>query len=387
MATSTGTSNPNSSRIILLTGINGYIASHIALQLLQKGYTVRGTSRSDQTPTRLLANPAFKTIDASLLEHTTVPDISTPGAFDEAVRDVHAIIHTASPLNFKLKTTDEFFGPAKGGVLSLLKSAHHESLRLEKAGESGIASFVLTSSIAAVVDRWRFPPVSMGGSENHAYTEEDWNISGEKVARDSESGQFLAMVAYGASKAVAERAMWDYAEGEGKGLACSAICPGVVTGPPVNWPDSPEKLNETLIGVWEIWSGRSKEEGKLPPQIGGASYIDVRDVAAMHIWCMEHPGQSGGERYLMTNGKAPPQGMADVMRDVLFKDDPKVKDRIIVGQPGTGWVDGFGWPSDEPSVKATKAYKAMGVEKFRGYEESILDTVMGFRGRWPEYGF
>lgn len=294
-------------------------------------------------------------------------------------------------MDFSLKTVDEFFGPAIGGVLSLLKSAYEENLRRGETGK--IVSFVLTSSIAAVVDRWRFPPISMGGAENRAYTEADWNISGEKVARESEkSGTFLPMVAYGASKAAAERSMWKFVEdkkgsGEWKGPTCSAICPGVVTGPPVNWPDKPEKLNETLSGVWDIWSGKSKEQGKLPAQIGGASYIDVRDVADLHVWCMEHPEESAGERYLMTNGKAPPQGTADVLRDVLFKDDAKVKQRIILGEPGAGWSEGFGWPDTEPTVKATKAYKAMGVEKFRGYDENILDTVMAFRERWPEYGF
>lgn len=394
MATTNGTHSSNSSKIILLTGINGYIASHIALQLLQKGYTVRGTSRSPDTLARLLANPAFKSIDPSLLQHRTIPDITFHGAFTDAIKDVHAIIHTASPVNFGLKTVDEFFGPAMGGVTSLLGAAYGENRR--RGLTDGIVSFVLTSSISAVVDRWRYPPISMGGTENHAYTEADWNTSGEKVARDSESsGSFLPMVAYGASKAAAENSMWKYVEemkflgedGVGKGPACSAICPGVVTGPPVNWPDRPERLNETLTPVWDIWSGKSKKEGKLPPQIGGASYIDVRDVAALHIWCMEHPEQSGGERYLMTNGKAPPQGMADVLRDTLFKDDEKVKDRIIVGEPGAGWVEGFGWPDYEPTVKATKAYKAMGVERFRGFDESVLDTVMAFRERWPEHGY
>lgn len=390
---STLTPNPNSSKIILLTGINGYIASHIAFQLLQKGYTVRGTSRSPSTPQRLLSNPAFSSISPSSLQHVVVPDITVPGAFTVAVKDVHAIIHTASPVDFTLKSADDYFLPARDGMLSILQSAYEENW--QRGGK--IVSFVLTSSISAVVDRWRFPPVSMGGTENRAYTEADWNISGEKVARESEkSGQFLPLVAYGASKSVAERAMWQFvkernqetstAEGVLPGLACSAVCPGVCTGPTINWPDSPEGLNSTVKPVWDIWSGRSKKENVLPFQIGGASYIDVRDVAAIHIWCMEHPEESGGERYLMTNGKAPPQGTADVLRDILFKDDEKVRERIIVGTPGAGWVDGFGWPEDEPTVKATKAYKAMGVERFRGFEISILDTVMAFRERWPEYG-
>lgn len=407
--TNTSTSNPsNRSKIILLTGINGYISSHIALQLLQKGYTVRGTSRhpSSTTIPNLLSNPAFHSdqIDQSLLQHVTIPDITAPNVFDDAVRDIHAVIHTASPVDFSLKSVDEFFAPAVGGVMSVLKSVYNENLRRQSqpSGQNGdnsnnkIVSFVLTSSIAAVVDRWRYPPISMGGTENRAYTEADWNTSGEKVARQSEvDGQFLPMVAYGASKAAAEQAMWKFIEERGKeneqhakaAPACSAICPGVTTGPPVNWPSTPSKLNETLYPVWSIWSGEAKKLNKLPAQIGGASHIDVRDVAAMHVWCMEHPRQSGGERYLMTNGKAPPQGTADVLRDVLFKDDEKVRERIIVGEPGKGWCEGFGWPVDEPTVRGDKARLAMGGQEFRGFEENIRDTVLAFRERWPEFGY
>ncbi|KAK5944762.1 hypothetical protein PMZ80_001962 [Knufia obscura] len=377
----------NESKIVLITGINGYIASHIALLLLRKGYTVRGTSRSESTPTRLLAQSAFQPFaSTSRLQHFVVSEITVPGAFDEAVHGVHAIIHTASPVNFRLRTVDEFFQPAIGGVQSIVQSAYVENRDL--GGK--IASFVQLSSIAAIADKWRFPPISEGGSENRAYAEDDWNESGEAVARNSEKdGTFLAPVAYGASKAAAERAMWKFvdnasqSDGQWVGPACTSINPGVVTGPPVNWPDSPEKLNETLLPVWNIWSGKCKAEGRLPPQIGGATYIDVRDVAALHVWAMEHPEQSGGQRYLATNGKAPPQGIADTIRKQYAHED-KVVDRIILGEEGRGYATAFGWPGDEPTLKATKAYRALHVESFRGFEESIGDTIEAFRRQWPD---
>ena len=379
----------NESKIILLTGINGYIASHIALILLRKGYTVRGTSRSSSTLTNLVAQAAFQPFASTgRLQHTVVSDITAPGAFDEAVHGVHAIIHTASPVDFRLKSVDEFFRPAIGGVQSILQSAYIENR--DRAGH--IASFVQLSSIAAIVDRWRYPPISEGGAENRAYTEEDWNVNGEAIARKSEAdGNFLPMVAYGASKAAAERSMWTFVEtakqkdGRWVGPACTSINPGVVTGPPVTWPESPDKLNETLLPVWNVWSGKSKAEGKLPPQIGGATYIDVRDVAALHVWAVENPKSSDGQRYLATNGKAPPQGIADTIRK-LYGQDEKVNDRIILGESGKGYVTAFGWPGDEPTCKATKAYRALDVERFRGFEESIGDTIEAFRMQWPESG-
>lgn len=399
----------NSGKIILLTGINGFIASHIALQLLEKGYIVRGTTRSPAAMDRLRSQPAFRPFPPSSLQHVVVTDLTAPDAFTQAVKGVHAVIHTASPLDFKLTSTDAFLGPAVGGVLSILRAAYEENR--DHGGQ--IAAFVLTSSISAIADRWRFPSVSEGGSENHAYTEADWNQTAERVARESErTGPFLPMVAYGASKAAAERAMWDFVEshrqpdphdpqqqqqqrrrvdGNGTkptwpGPSCSAICPGVTTGPPINWPDTPASLSETVRPIWELWSGHSKHAngGRLPPQIGGATYIDVRDVARMHVWCVEHPRQSSGERYLLTNGKAPPQAAADVLRTVLFADDARVRDRIAVGEPGAGWVPGFGWPENETTAVARKAYDALGVQRFRSFDESLRDTVLAFREHWPE---
>src|SRR6201999_556884 len=116
-----------------------------------------GTSRSISARDHLLAG-AFKGYEAQY-EHWEVRDIAVPGAFDEAVKGVHAIIHTASPVDFTLKTVDEFVGPAIGGNLSILESANIAGPQLK--------AFVVTSSIAAVVDRWRLPP-------DHDYTEPDW---------------------------------------------------------------------------------------------------------------------------------------------------------------------------------------------------------------------
>lgn len=391
----------NSNRKILVTGVNGYIASHIAYLLLQRGYTVLGTSRSPSTLDKLRANPAFAPfVDATnssgqpQLQHIVVPDITVPNAFDEAVYGVHAIIHTASPVTFNLTNVDAFFHPAVNGLKSVLESAY----RSNKTRGGKIASFVQLSSIAAVADKWRFPPISEGGSENHVYTEADWNETGESVARASEvahregTGPFLGPVAYGASKAVSEKAMWTYVNectsadgGQWTGPACTSINPGVVMGPPVTWPETPDRLNETLLPVWNIYSGKCKTTGTLPPQIGGAAWCDVRDVAALHVWVVENHESAGGNRYLMTNGKAPPQAFADVMRESIFRDVPDKREKIIVGEPGKGYVKDQWWPADEPRLVAAKAYQALGVERFRPFEETIRETVEAFANRWPGY--
>jgi nucleoside-diphosphate-sugar epimerase len=344
---------PSNGKIVLVSGINGYIASHIGLQLLRKGYTVRGASRSASAKDHLLSD-AFKGYEERY-EHFEVRDITAPGAFNEAIKGVHYVLHTASPVDFSLKTIDEFFGPAVNGNLSILESTKLAGPQLE--------SFVLTSSITAVADRWRQPA-------DHAYTETDWNTSGEAVARK----EFSAPVAYGASKTAAERAMWKWQEENKAPFSCSAVLPGVVTGPPISFPENPEQLNETLKPVWKIYSGEAKE---VPVGIGAMTYIDVRDVAALHIWCMEHPEQSRDQRYLATNGKGTPQAIADILRKAYPDRD------IVVGEPGSNYTAGWWFPKGETSAVASKAYKAMGVERFTMYDRSIIDTVEAFERRWP----
>jgi nucleoside-diphosphate-sugar epimerase len=135
--------NSNADTIVLISGINGYIASHIGLLLLQKGYTVRGTSRSIGARDRLVSD-AFKGYE-SQYQHYEVKDITVPGAFDEAVKGVHSIIHTASPVDFTLTSFDAFYYPAVNGNLSILNSAK------QRAGPQ-LKSFVLTSSNASIAD-------------------------------------------------------------------------------------------------------------------------------------------------------------------------------------------------------------------------------------------
>lgn len=74
-------------KTVLITGINGYIASRIGHDLLKKGYKIRGTSRSKPS-TEALLNGTYKEF-AGRVEMVSVPDMTIPGAFDEAVKGAY----------------------------------------------------------------------------------------------------------------------------------------------------------------------------------------------------------------------------------------------------------------------------------------------------------
>jgi nucleoside-diphosphate-sugar epimerase len=71
--------------LVLVTGVNGYIGSHIADQLLEAGYRVRGTTRNLEKVKGLKALWESK-YGPNKVEFIVVQDMSTEGAFDEAVK-------------------------------------------------------------------------------------------------------------------------------------------------------------------------------------------------------------------------------------------------------------------------------------------------------------
>lgn len=74
-------------QIVLISGVNGYIASVTAKAFLEAGYFVRGTSRSKASSESLL-KALHEYVEAGRLEIVEVKDITIDGAFDEAVKGI-----------------------------------------------------------------------------------------------------------------------------------------------------------------------------------------------------------------------------------------------------------------------------------------------------------
>jgi dihydroflavonol-4-reductase len=237
------------SETVLLTGVSGFIAKHVALKLLNAGYDVRGTLRQLDR-----ANEVHAALAPHLLEQAgqltlVQADLEADAGWAEAMAGVSAVVHTASPFPItQPKNPQELIRPAVEGTRRVLAAA----------AAAGVKRIVLTSSVAAVVD------LSKG---EHLQDEADWC----DPSKDT-------VTAYEKSKTLAERAAWELAKA--RGLALTTINPGFVLGPPLD-----EHYGSSLGLVERFLKGK---DPMVPPM--GLAIVDVRDVAEMHLRALAAAG-------------------------------------------------------------------------------------------------
>jgi len=243
-------------KIVAVTGASGYVAGEVIHQLLAKGYTVRGTVRSLQDPVKTQhLKDTFKGLE--LFE----ADLLKPSSFDECFKGCHAVMHTASP--FLTSWTDpqkDLIDPAVNGTKNVLASVekHLDTIKV----------VVVTSSSAAIVAQ----EAHLAGPDK-VWTESDWNTTST-----------LSAGPYRLSKYLAEKAAWDWSEG--KPVRLVTVCPTFVLGPPHSSRADSTSVS-TVIGFLD---GSAKKTGTNPTCFGA---VDVRDVGAVHVACLENASASG----------------------------------------------------------------------------------------------
>ena len=109
---------------ILLTGISGFIAKHVAVKLLNAGYAVRGTVRRlDRAEEVQSAVAPHLTAGAGGLSFVQA-DLESDAGWAEAMAGVAAVVHTASPFPLAQPRDEQMLiRPAMEGTLRVLKAA------------------------------------------------------------------------------------------------------------------------------------------------------------------------------------------------------------------------------------------------------------------------
>ena len=152
-----------------------------------------------------------------------------------------------------------------------------------------------------------------------------------------------------------------------------SIVPCIAFGPPIQLPATPTDLNVSLSLLWKVFSGEIKE---IPAAVGTGSFVDVRDVARVHVWAVENPMESANQRFLVAASKGPIQAFADILRKAY----PERAEIIPKGKPGEGYRPGFSWGPEETSLSARKVEEIGAIQKWIGLERSILDAAKALEG-------
>ncbi len=248
---------------VLVTGASGFIAEHCIIELLKNGYSVKGSLRSMNREQEV--RDAVKTeTDDTKLEFCKL-DLLEDDGWEDAMWDCDYLMHVASPFVIEdPKDENELIKPAKEGTLRALNAAK----------KAGIKRVVLTSSVAAVNSHM------MSGTSDHT----TWTDINSKY-----------VTPYQKSKTIAEKAAWDFYNNQDNSnkMELAVINPGGVMGP---------QLGNDLGGastqiVSQLISGKF-------PMIPALSFpfIDVRDVAILHLKAMTTP-EADGKRFIAAHSE------------------------------------------------------------------------------------
>ncbi|KAI8812936.1 hypothetical protein BJ742DRAFT_768059 [Cladochytrium replicatum] len=252
----------------LVTGITGFLGSHVAKQLLEAGHRVRGRVPEDRAP------------NAENLEFVEVGDLTEAGTFDEAVKGVDYVIHTASPYHYR--GTDvhrDYIEPALKGTLGILNSVNEHG--------SSVKHVVTTSS---TVTTWATNPASEEG-----YTEVDYNDAVIKFFEENPTGMDPFSM-YIIGKIKSDKAALAFVQEQPRHFGVTVITPPIIYGPIITKLESLDDVNTSNMHVLGYITGA--EKAVFPMRY---EFSDVRDIAAAQIKAVKAPG-ARNKRIIVTSG-------------------------------------------------------------------------------------
>ncbi len=326
---------------VLVTGGSGFIGSHCILQLLAAGHQVRTTVRSLKREGDVRAMLKEGGAEPGNRMSFIAADLQSEAGWPEAVAGCEYVLHVASPIPPHVpKHEDELIIPARDGALRVLRAAR----------DARVKRVVLTSSFGAIGDGHK--------PQKAPFDETNWtNLNGD-------------VPAYQKSKTLAERAAWNFVAQEG-GLELSVVNPVGVFGPVLGADYSPSiQLVQRLM------------DGAIPgcPRLS-FGFVDVRDVADLHLRAMTHPAAKG-ERFLAVTGD--PMSMLDIAK--VLKSHMGASAKRVPTRELPNWLVRIAAIRD-PGVKlilpqlgkiknatSEKARRILGWTP-RSNEESIVDTA------------
>ncbi len=252
--------------MIVVTGANGLLGSHLLHRLLKENVPVIGVKKPESDVTHLKNLAHIEWRNANLLDAE---------AMMQALEGATTVIHTAAQVSFNPRARNKIIEVNEGGTRNVVNAC----LALK------VNHLIHVSSIAAIGRQKGF---------HHINEENKW-VDGE-LNTD-----------YAESKYLAELEVW---RGHEEGLKISVINPSVILAPPNQTKSSSQifhyVMNEKLFYT----------EGQI-------NFVDVRDVVEM-IWQM-HVQKIYGERFIANAGHTTFQNLFLQIARRMNKRPPSIK--------------------------------------------------------------
>ncbi|OCF31004.1 hypothetical protein I316_07275 [Kwoniella heveanensis BCC8398] len=347
MSTSTSHQSPRDDQprpIVAITGLNGYIATHVAIKFLHEGWDIKGSVRSSKSAGQILGDekhvlaPYVKAGRVGVVE---VPDLG--GDLGELLEDVQAVAHIAAPLPIKSNPTwEEFKTPTIAGTLNLLEHANKSK---------SIKSITVMSSFGAMIN---LAPVDQ--QWNKVYNEHDWNPYDEDLCSsiDPASNEMAPHIWYMASKKYLEFAVNHWVEENKPAWPVAVFCPPMVFRAALN-SSTPDDLNNFVAASGHITHLIKGKNAPIPPEYS-LVMVDPRDVATAFFNAVE---RKKAGRYALAGHSYTYRRFVDTFRRLR----PDLEEYFAAGDPAAAEL-----PPDGPhgekawTIDASKSIKELGLQ-------------------------
>jgi dihydroflavonol-4-reductase len=288
----------------LVTGATGFIGSHVARKLVQRGESVR-----------ILLRKTSKTLNIEDIDAERVyGDILDVDSIRKAIKGCDTVYHTAGLVSFRKSDYKRLEDINVKGTVNVLSAAL----------EAGVKKVVYTSSVAAI-----------GVNPNGGVANEDTPFTLEHMGIQYLNTKYRAE----------QEALRFYRQG----LPVVIVNPSVVIGPGDVYLSSCGFI---------VWYCKKKFPGYMD---GGINLVDVEDVAEGHILA----AQKGrlGERYILGNKNLSIKEVFELLEKVTGIPAPRIKIPYFVALAAAFFVErilGISLPNyssmDVDSVRASRFY-------------------------------
>ncbi|KAH6608428.1 hypothetical protein Trco_001774 [Trichoderma cornu-damae] len=327
--------------LVLLTGGTGMIGFRTLVLLVEAGYKVRAAVRNQAGFDRISKLKPVAPY-ASQLTSVVVPDITAPGAYDEAVKGVEYIVHVASPLTLTappgVDHDSYVIQPAIQGTVGMLESA---------IKTTGVKRIVITGSILSIT--------TVGFVSSGEYVNEE-------LRTPTNHGPFAnAFDAYGASKSAAYNKTKEFVAEKKPPFDIIHIFPLFVLG-----------RDETVTSAEQIVKGTNNL--LMGPLLGTpraapipSSPVHLDDVARLHVLSLDAKVE-GNQDFLIGSHSLEPLDWRESI-DIVKKHFPQaVADGLFKFEAVEQLV------TLKSQVDSTKAEKLFGF-KAKTFEEQVVSVV------------